>query len=204
MPEIPVGDLADAVRQLRRASVLVVGDAMLDEYLVGDVDRISPEAPVPVLRVRDRRYALGGAANVAQNVVAIGAECRLVAAVGSDAAGRQLASMLAGIGVSERGLLGVERPTTRKTCVVARSQQLVRIDDEEWRPATIGEGKNEAYAWKFWHLDWTGAAPGEHTVVSRAIDTSGRVQPAMDDPMLAGKKTYWESNGQLPRRIRIA
>ena len=79
----------------------------------------------------------------------------------------------------------------------------VRIDDGDWRRATIGEGKNEAYAWKFWDLDWAGAAPGEHTVVSRAIDTSGRIQPAMDDPMLAGKKTYWESNGQLTRRIRL-
>jgi DMSO/TMAO reductase YedYZ molybdopterin-dependent catalytic subunit len=80
----------------------------------------------------------------------------------------------------------------------------VRIDNGEWRKATIGEGKDEAFAWKFWRLDWANAAPGEHTVVSRAIDTSGKIQPAMDDPMLAGKKTYWESNGQLPRRIRLA
>ena len=79
----------------------------------------------------------------------------------------------------------------------------VRVDDGDWRRATIGEGKDEAFAWKFWHLDWADAAPGEHTVVSRAIDTSGKIQPAMDDPMLAGKKTYWESNGQLTRRIRL-
>ena len=122
-----------------RTSVVAVGDAMLDEYLVGDVDRISPEAPVPVLRVRERRYALGGAANVAQNVVAIGAECRLVAAVGGDSAGKQLAAMLSEIGVPERGLLSVQRPTTRKTRVVARSQQLVRIDDEDDRDLTPQE-----------------------------------------------------------------
>ena len=61
--------------------IAVIGDAMLDVYLRGDVDRISPEAPVPVVRVRERRYALGGAANVAQNVSAIGAECDLVAAI---------------------------------------------------------------------------------------------------------------------------
>jgi len=79
----------------------------------------------------------------------------------------------------------------------------VSVDDGDWRRATIGEGKDEAYAWKFWHLDWAGAAPGEHTIVSRAVDTSGKIQPAMDDPMLAGKKTYWESNGQLTRRIRL-
>jgi D-beta-D-heptose 7-phosphate kinase/D-beta-D-heptose 1-phosphate adenosyltransferase len=104
---------------------------MLDEYLVGDVERISPEAPVPVVRVRERRYALGGVANVAQNVIAAGAECRLIAAIGADAAGAQLGAMLSDIGVPKKGLLNVARPTTRKTRVVARSQQLVRIDDED-------------------------------------------------------------------------
>lgn len=114
-----------------RTTVVAVGDAMLDEYLVGDVERISPEAPVPVVRVRERRYALGGAANVAQNVAATGAECRLVCAIGEDAAGRQLGDMLGRMGVNGRGLVRVDRATTRKTRVVARAQQLVRIDDEE-------------------------------------------------------------------------
>lgn len=114
-----------------RTRIVVVGDAMLDEYLVGEVERISPEAPVPVVHVRERRYALGGAANVAQNVVATGAKCRLIAAIGDDTAGGQLVAMLGAIGVPKRGLMSVSRPTTRKTRVVARSQQLVRIDDEE-------------------------------------------------------------------------
>jgi len=83
------------------------------------------------MRVRERRYALGGAANVAHNVVATGAECRLVAAVGDDAAGKLLTAMLDEIGVPKQGLLSVARPTTRKTRVVARSQQLVRIDEED-------------------------------------------------------------------------
>src|ERR671937_390711 len=96
--------LLDAGAQTR---IVAVGDAMLDEYLVGDVERISPEAPVPVLRVRERRHALGGVANVAQNVAAIGAECRMVAAIGTDASGRQLAEMLVDIGVPRRGLLDV-------------------------------------------------------------------------------------------------
>src|SRR5579885_2310095 len=77
--------------------VAVVGDAMLDVYLRGDVERISPEAPVPVLRVRDRRYALGGAGNVAQNVRAVGARCDLVATVGDDTGGVQLRTMLSAI-----------------------------------------------------------------------------------------------------------
>lgn len=123
--------LAALLAAARTARVLVVGDAMLDEYLVGDVERISPEAPVPVVRVRERRHALGGAANVAQNVVAIGATCRLVAAVGDDAAGVQLETMLAGLGVKPGGLQRVSRPTTRKTRIVARSQQVVRVDEED-------------------------------------------------------------------------
>jgi DMSO/TMAO reductase YedYZ molybdopterin-dependent catalytic subunit len=79
----------------------------------------------------------------------------------------------------------------------------VRIDESQWQSATVGEGKGEAYAWKFWSLDWKNPAPGEHTITSRAVDADGNIQPAMDDPAIAGKKTYWESNGQLTRRIRI-
>jgi D-beta-D-heptose 7-phosphate kinase/D-beta-D-heptose 1-phosphate adenosyltransferase len=111
--------------------VAVVGDAMLDVYLRGDVDRISPEAPVPVVRVRDRRYALGGAGNVAQNVCAVGARCDLVATVGEDAGGRQLRDMLASISANVESLVTTSRPTTTKTRIVARSQQVVRVDEED-------------------------------------------------------------------------
>jgi D-beta-D-heptose 7-phosphate kinase/D-beta-D-heptose 1-phosphate adenosyltransferase len=111
--------------------IAVVGDAMLDVYLRGDVERISPEAPVPVVRVRERRYALGGAANVAQNVVAIGAECDLVAAVGADSGGETLRGMLEAIEADHSSLVTVSRPTTTKTRIVARAQQVVRVDEEE-------------------------------------------------------------------------
>ncbi len=130
--------LLDAASHTR---IVAVGDAMLDEYLVGDVERISPEAPVPVVRVRERRYALGGVANVAQNVVATGAECMLIAVVGDDPAGQQLGAMLGDIGVSRKWMLSVSRPTTKKTRVVARSQQLVRIDDEEDADLTAAEAR---------------------------------------------------------------
>ncbi len=119
--------LAAAARQ----RVVIVGDAMLDVYLRGDVERISPEAPVPVVRVRERRVALGGAANVAQNVAALGARCDLVAVVGDDPAGRALRDGLAAQGMSPDSLVTVARPTTTKTRVMARSQQLVRFDEEE-------------------------------------------------------------------------
>src|SRR4249920_146420 len=101
--------------------VAVVGDAMLDVYLRGDVDRISPEAPVPVVRVRDRRYALGGAGNVAQNVCAVGATCDLVATIGDDFGGRQICAMLGAMSAGLGSLVTVDRPTTTKTRIVARS-----------------------------------------------------------------------------------
>ncbi|MCC6243011.1 MAG: D-glycero-beta-D-manno-heptose-7-phosphate kinase [Gemmatimonadaceae bacterium] len=113
--------------------VVIVGDAMLDVYLRGDVDRISPEAPVPVVRVVERRLALGGAANVAQNVAALGAACDLVAVVGEDVAGGALRSRLDAGGMASRSLVTVDRPTTTKTRVMARSQQLVRFDEEDDR-----------------------------------------------------------------------
>jgi len=111
--------------------VVIIGDAMLDVYLRGDVDRISPEAPVPVVRVRDRKLALGGAANVAQNVAAVGAGCDLVAVVGDDVAGRTLRERLEAGRMESRSLVTVGRPTTTKTRVMARSQQLVRFDEED-------------------------------------------------------------------------
>ena len=110
--------------------IAVIGDAMLDVYLRGDVDRISPEAPVPVVRVRDRKLALGGAANVAQNVVALGAACDLVCVVGGDGNAAQLRAMLAALGASDHAV-ETSRPTTTKTRVVARAQQLVRVDEED-------------------------------------------------------------------------
>jgi D-beta-D-heptose 7-phosphate kinase/D-beta-D-heptose 1-phosphate adenosyltransferase len=104
---------------------------MLDVYLRGDVERISPEAPVPVVRIRERRHALGGAANVAHNVIALGARCELVAAVGADRGAEILRTMLREINVDGSSLTAVDRPTTTKTRIVARSQQLVRVDEED-------------------------------------------------------------------------
>jgi D-beta-D-heptose 7-phosphate kinase/D-beta-D-heptose 1-phosphate adenosyltransferase len=115
----------------RRQRVVVIGDAMLDVYLRGDVSRISPEAPVPVVRVTERKLALGGAANVAQNVLAIGAKCELVCALGGDREGEQLRNMLKELGGETRSLVPVARPTTTKTRVLARAQQVVRFDEEE-------------------------------------------------------------------------
>lgn len=123
--------LTQVLDGMQRKRVVVVGDAMLDVYLGGDVERISPEAPVPVVRVRERRYALGGAANVAQNVAAAGARVSLVAAAGSDSAGERLRVMLEAIGADSTKVIGTKRPTTCKTRVVARAQQMLRFDEED-------------------------------------------------------------------------
>lgn len=120
--------LLEAVRGVR---VLVVGDLMLDRYISGAVDRISPEAPVPVVRVEEESSAVGGAGNVAANVAALGAACHVVGCVGRDVAGEQLRDELAALGVRTDGLvLTDERPTTVKTRILARRQQVVRVDRE--------------------------------------------------------------------------
>lgn len=112
---------------------LVVGDVMLDVYLAGTVSRVSPEAPVPVVRISGERYAPGGAANVAANVAALGGRCELLGCVGADAAGSRVREVLAsGLArsVEPRLVEWPDRPTTTKTRVMARSQQVVRFDRE--------------------------------------------------------------------------
>ncbi|MBL0939787.1 MAG: D-glycero-beta-D-manno-heptose-7-phosphate kinase [Gemmatimonadaceae bacterium] len=131
MPLIPRDRLVALLDAGRAQHVVIIGDAMLDVYLRGDVDRISPEAPVPVVRVRDTKLALGGAANVAQNVAALSAGCDLVAVVGDDRAGNTLRERLEAGRMESRSLVTVGRPTTTKTRVMARAQQLVRFDEED-------------------------------------------------------------------------
>ncbi len=124
-----------------RVRLLVVGDVMLDEYLWGEVDRVSPEAPVPVVHVRRESTVLGGAGNVVRNVVALGGDCAFCSVIGDDTAGRRVLDLLKDLGVDPGGIVAVEgRPTTRKTRVVARSQQIVRFDretEEELPPAAV-------------------------------------------------------------------
>lgn len=115
--------------------VLVVGDLLLDEYRVGDVERLNPEAPVPIVRVRSTRRVLGGAGNVACGIAALGGRCELVALAGTDAEGDCVVDCLQQAGLSTSGLVRTpERPTTHKLRVVARSQQLIRLDREVDEP----------------------------------------------------------------------
>lgn len=105
---------------------------MLDRYMTGSVARISPEAPVPVVRVEKEFWAVGGAGNVAANVVALGASCEVAGCVGADAEGQILRETLEELGVGVSGLLALEgRPTTVKTRIMARHQHVTRVDREE-------------------------------------------------------------------------
>ena len=114
-----------------KARLLVIGDVMLDRYWWGDVTRISPEAPVPVVRLRRDTYVPGGAANVAVNVAGLGAEVTLLGLVGSDPEGESLRKSLVKNGVSPENLIeSSERPTNTKTRVIAHNQQVVRVDRE--------------------------------------------------------------------------
>lgn len=147
----------EAGRLLAEASaarVLVVGDVMLDRYLMGEVGRISPEAPVPVVRVTRHRRALGGAANVAAGVRALGGACRLVGAVGRDRSAAAARRLLDRRGIDPDDLVTAsDRPTTVKTRVLARQQQMLRIDRETAEPlpedtaAALSERALDALEW---------------------------------------------------------
>src|SRR3954467_7947173 len=117
--------------RFRERRVLVLGDVMLDEYLIGDVRRISPEAPVPIVDVHSRTHVPGGAANVASNITSLGGFPVLIGIVGTDESADHLRSVLATNGVSSEWLIKAnERPTITKTRIVSGQQQIVRLDRE--------------------------------------------------------------------------
>ncbi len=120
-------DFRDAVR---RARVLVVGDAMLDRYWFGEVERISPEAPVPVVKIARSEERPGGAANVARNAAALGAQVTLISVIGDDEPGHVLERLLRGESVHTSLHRDPALPTTVKLRVIGRQQQLLRIDFE--------------------------------------------------------------------------
>jgi D-beta-D-heptose 7-phosphate kinase/D-beta-D-heptose 1-phosphate adenosyltransferase len=119
------------IDKLGSGSVLVIGDVMLDEYIWGEVDRISPEAPVQIVRVRERSEVLGGAGNVAANLAGLGCPVLLVGVRGSDAHGDKVMYLTENSGIQAHLIIATERPTTTKTRIMAHGQQLLRIDDEQ-------------------------------------------------------------------------
>ncbi len=120
------------VKKFRNGKILVVGDLILDQYIWGQVSRISPEAPVPVVAVSSETIQLGGAANVSNNIRSLGGRVDLCGVIGEDEGGRQFLNALNSQGIGCDGILTDQaRPTTRKARVVAHNQQLVRFDTEK-------------------------------------------------------------------------
>jgi D-beta-D-heptose 7-phosphate kinase/D-beta-D-heptose 1-phosphate adenosyltransferase len=130
--------LAPHLNHLNKAVVMVIGDVMLDRFQHGTVDRISPEAPVPVLRVQRETTSLGGAGNVVANLASLGAEPILVAIIGNDEAGAQIFEHIHRLSAVTNGLFqAADRPTTLKTRFLARNQQLLRCDVEAVQPMAV-------------------------------------------------------------------
>jgi rfaE bifunctional protein kinase chain/domain len=128
----------------RNKKVLVIGDVMLDRYMIGNVQRISPEAPVPVVELKKEEDRLGGAANVALNIISLGAEVVLASVVGNDAYGQRILDLCAENQIESNTILKINsRPTTVKTRILGNKQQLLRIDYE------LNEYLNEAEEKKF-------------------------------------------------------
>jgi len=121
----------EVISSFKGKKILVVGDLMLDEYIWGEVERISPEAPVPIVRVKNETWVLGGAANVAHNISSLGGRAVIAGVIGDDSPGRKLSALLQKNGIDARGLVVDQiRPTVTKSRILAGHQQIVRIDRE--------------------------------------------------------------------------
>ncbi len=121
---------------------MIIGDVMMDSYIWGKVERVSPEAPVPVVKVSNKENRLGGAANVALNIQSLGAKPFICAVIGDDKDGEEFMSLLRHQKLSEQGILKIKnRPTTVKTRIIAHNQQIVRVDEETDKNISVAETK---------------------------------------------------------------
>jgi rfaE bifunctional protein kinase chain/domain len=133
--------LPQIFESFRDLTVLIIGDVMLDSYIWGAVERISPEAPVPIINVKKKDFRLGGAANVALNVHSLGAKPILCSLIGDDEEGKKLTHCLHEKGISNAGIVTSKyRPTTVKTRIIAREQHVVRVDEESDQEVNETEG----------------------------------------------------------------
>ena len=189
-PAASSDDRAAIADRIAAARILVVGDVMLDRYWFGDVDRISPEAPVPVVRVARREDRLGGAANVAKNAAALGAQVGLLSVVGRDEPGERVAALLAETGITSHLHRDDHLPTTIKLRVIGRQQQLVRVDFEDAPSREVLADKLEQFGELLAQYDvvvMSDYGKGGLTHIRRMIDAARRagtrvlVDPKGDD-----------------------
>jgi len=126
--------LIEIIKSWKGKKIAVIGDIMLDEYIIGKIERISPEAPVPILEVEEERHVLGGAANVANNIKALNGEPILFGVIGEDHGGEKIINLLSNKNIKHILVADKERPTTLKTRLIALNQQIVRMDREKKHP----------------------------------------------------------------------
>lgn len=189
---------------LGQARILVVGDIMLDRYWFGDVDRISPEAPVPVVHVKREEFRLGGAANVARNIASLGACTTLMSVVGADEAADRVRAMLDEANIAHLLEVDPSLPTTVKLRVGARSQQLIRIDFES-RPDHLAlTRKTDAYRAALQDHDVVvlsdygkGGLAHVHTMIALARATG---KPVLVDPKGSDYSVYAGASIITPNR----
>ncbi len=188
----------EILQTLRDRFVVVLGDVMLDEFVWGDVTRISPEAPVPVVDVRRESVHLGGAANVLANLVALGAKGTVVGVVGNDPAGQRLRTDLSDLGTQDRCLIvDQSRPSTTKTRIIAHSQLVVRADRESRVAVTpqiedeivsvLTEALERADAFVVSDYDKGVVTPG---VLRRILPIAYERVPVLVDPKLRNFNSY--------------
>jgi D-beta-D-heptose 7-phosphate kinase/D-beta-D-heptose 1-phosphate adenosyltransferase len=192
----------EALNLLPQVRVLVVGDLMVDRYQWGEAERISPEAPVPVVRIRREETRLGGAANVVHNLVALGCRVGVCGVVGDDAPGRELVRDLAALGAHAEGVLrDAARPTTVKVRVMAHNQQLLRCD---WESAEALDPAVQARAG-----DWLDGALADYDGVILSDYGKGLLTPALAQRVIgacraAGKPVVVDPKGRDYARYRGA
>ena len=203
----------EILRNFADVRALVVGDVMLDRYLWGTVSRISPEAPVPVVKLEKMTSMPGGAANVAANVASLGAKPFLVGAIGVDEGGRELPDVLTKCNVGAEFLVKFEnRPTTTKTRIVAHSQHVVRVDDEHAQP--LDEKQAEIVGQKIAELmpksdvvvlsDYAKGCLCE-SVLAAAIETAKKLKkPVLVDPKGRNYLKYKGSSLLTPNKGEAA
>ena len=176
--------IIEKLKRINKQTVMIVGDIILDHYQWGDVTRISPEAPVPVVCVNNETYRLGGAANVARNIKSIGAEPYLVGVIGNDQSGDLIKQLLNQENIANEIYLSTERKTTVKTRVMGNTQQIVRIDTESLVPLSRKEyaGIEKIYS---------AAPPSRYVIVSdygKGLVNDQTLDMVMDRKMIIDPK----------------
>lgn len=193
--------------RLSGARVLVVGDVMLDRYWFGDVSRISPEAPVPVAKIGKIEQRAGGAANVARNIAALGGKAALLSVVGDDEAGDELAALMEGNGVSTHLLRDKTIATTVKLRVVARNQQLIRLDFEDEPTHEVLHSITQTYRELLADCDTvilSDYGKGGLTHVARMIEWARQAgKPVLIDPKGGDYEKYAGATLLTPNRAEL-